>query len=65
MVCLMLGNEPGGQTLMVLHVYNKFTYKVFLEENSWPSKTPWCYSRGRRVVVRCPSIKGGFGFGSQ
>ena len=25
MVCLMPGNEPGGQTLMVLHVYNKFT----------------------------------------
>ena len=21
----MPGNEPGGQTLMVLHVYNKFT----------------------------------------
>ena len=25
MVCLMPGNEPGGQTLMALHVYNKFT----------------------------------------
>ena len=25
MVCPMLGNEPGWQTIMVLHLYNKFT----------------------------------------
>ena len=25
MVCPMPGNEPAGQTIMVLHVYNKFT----------------------------------------
>ena len=25
MVCPMPGNEPGGQTIMVLHVNNKFT----------------------------------------